>query len=367
MQVTQADTATVWAADPCVNDVCNVLVERAARAVRGIEDVDALWIAGSLARGEACGTLIKGKAYVLSDVDGVVVPRPNAAVQPLRERLAEIAEKLTESSRSDGFLSHLDLGVISQRAVQRPQNKLFLHDVARHGKTVWGDRRPLERLQAGLRGRRVDPNEGRILALNRIAGQLFMLDHFASDNAMKRLLARFHFAKVYADNEIALRVVRGAYHRPNFRHTVLDKHAEQIERWRVFRRTPLADPGTGEQLFAEWIACARDQLEVAAACRAIGSKRGSLRLKDAMEWSRVRSHRPALRERFGLGGSPLEVAHDRCVELMRRLVDGAVDDGHAWAERVHEAVGLWRVALTGINDTRRNFARIVGPYIEACR
>ncbi len=357
------DSSWTCARDPEVDRACKAVVAEAVSAVEGDADVGAVVLTGSLTRGAACGTILDGAPSILSDVDMVVVPRPDASPD-LRGRLARVSGEVTGACRHLGLVSHVEYGLLSRRTLSRPKNRLFLHDLARTGITLAGNPEDLETLRARLAGQRVDPEEGRILVLNRIAGQVYMLGHVASPEVLDRLVARYQFAKAYADSALALRIVEGRYDDNPFRHGVLDRQAGAARKWEAFRADPPLDPGTGPDLLEEWRATVRDQLSVAEACGALArTGRRAPSLAHALAWSRLAGARPPLKARLGLDGSPLRAAHLKCAALARHLVDGRVDPAW-WSARARTAVGFWRTAGNGSDDTPKTYTERVSGLLR---
>jgi len=357
-----AEHDLVCAQHPAVDLVCKEVLSRAVAAVRYDRDAAALVLAGSLTTGRACGTVIEDRALLLSDIDLAVVPAEDAS-PGLRTRLAGLSAEVTRPARDLGLVSHLEFGLLSRRVMDHPRDSLFLHDLARTGITLAGDRGFLANLRARLAGRTVDAEEGRCLVLNRIAGQVYMLPHLASVDPLDRLVARYQFAKAYTDNHLALSIVKDSYHRGDFTHPVLEQQAEAARRWEAFRQAPPADPGSPARLLEEWKAVVQDQVRVAEAMGALSSRTGIPRPTHALAWSRLKGLKPTLREQLGMGGSPLQKAHVRCVELAREMLSG-----HAradWAGRAHAAVTLWRFAVNGWNDTPETYTKRVSELIRS--
>jgi len=336
-----------------VDRLARAAVAEAVSLVERERVAAAVLLTGSLARGAACGVLIGGEARLLSDVDLGVVPRPDAPPD-VRERLARLAAEATRRAAALGLVSHVEFGLLPARVLARPRDRLVLHDLARTGVTVAGDDGHLETLRQQLRGRRVDVEEGRILILNRIAGQVYMLGHLASPDPLDRLVARYQFAKAYADSRLALAIVDRTYPGDASYHPVLDRQATAARRWDAFRENPPADPGPPARLLLEWKAAVRDQLEVARAAGALRPRRGVPNVFHALAWSRIPDVSPAWSERLGFKGSPLQAAHARCVSLAGALLEECAD-ASAWARSAREAVGFWRLAVNGTDDTPADY------------
>jgi len=346
---------------PEVDRVARATVAEALTLVEGERLAAAVLLTGSLAQGAACGALIDGEARLLSDVDLGVVPRPDAP-SDIRDRLSRLAEEATRRAAPMGFVSHVDFGLLHPRVLARPRDRLVLHDLARIGITVAGDERYLATLRRRLAGRQVDVREGRILVLNRIAGQILTLPDLASPDPLHRLVARYQFAKAYADNRVALSIVNRRYPGDPIAHPVLERQATAARQWMAFREDPPADPGPPERLLVEWKATVRDQLEVARAAGALRLPRGVPNVFHALAWSRIPQVSPGWSERCGLKGSPLQAAHVRCVSLARALLDGRVD-APAWARSAREAVGFWRLAINGTDDTASGYEARVSELL----
>jgi hypothetical protein len=338
---------------PEVDRICREVLSEALAALARVDGIAAVLLAGSLAAGRACGTRVAGRPALLSDVDLVVVPGPTASPR-LRRELVAHAARLNRGLLQRGLLSHLEFGVLQPRTLMQPDDRLFLHDLAAHGRTLAGDPSWLERLRSALRGRQPAPVEGERLVLNRLAGQLYMLPWFASADAQLRLVARYHFAKVYADHELGLRVLLGLAQAAA--HPVLVRQAAARARWSSLREEDCAtDPGSIAELCLAWRECLRDQVEAAAACAAVAVPRENRSwLRNLSSWASLPGCGRPWSERLGLKGSPLAIAHASAVAAAREVLEGPAVT-RAWAENARGVVGLWRRAVAGTDDTPVTF------------
>lgn len=334
------------AADPQIDAVARAILRQGVQQLAGDPDVQALLLSGSLAYGNACGVVVGGQPWLLSDVDFVVVPTRTARAS-LRLDLAQLSADFSVRARPLGLAAHAEFGLLTQRTLAQPPDRMFLHDLARRGTTLAGDEAPLRELRAALEARRPPAGEGRDLACNRLAGLLWMLDQVGASDAIRRLVLRYQFCKVYADAILAVETA-AAHADCRDARAVLQRQRPAAARWHAWRAAPEPDPGAPAQLLAEWRSCLSDQVELAGALDEPPPQSPRALLRNAMAWARLPGPTVGLAARLGLAGSPLAVAHAACLVLADEYLAGPLAD---WIGRAREAVGLWRTALNGHDDT----------------
>lgn len=331
-----------YAKDPPVNALCELVVDVTRRALTRVGGLDAVWLTGAFAVGDACGTTLRGAPMLLSDLELVVVTR-----RPTGEVFRELCTANTAIARAcapHGFAGRVDFTVLTPRDVERDGPIVLRYDLAEHGRALIPDGGRLVDLSAQLGGAVMPRDAARVVILDRLAAQLRSLDAIASADPRRRMIARARFADAYRANARALRVAWGASGSATFRHSALDRQAEAAARWAAYRRAPRRPCEPPSALLFDWFGVVAHQLDTLAVVESL-PRTGSGRLR-------------AFRDRLHRSTTPLDDVYARIRSSVEALLAGP-DDVRAWSHQAARDLAAWRTLRHGGNDVPPAFGAVV--------
>lgn len=178
------------ALDACVR----FLVERLPRPAPG-----AIVLSGSFARGEGTVLALGGRLHVLGDLEFFVALPPGQNPRHWRRRFAVWSREASAGLAAAGVLADVEFGAVGHVFfARRARPSIFVHDLRRHGKVLWGRPDVLEEIpQFGPED--IPPEDALALLLNRIIEQLATYDRLGRLDAERLLHARYQALKLALD------------------------------------------------------------------------------------------------------------------------------------------------------------------------
>jgi len=119
----------------CVREASRVLLDKA-----GSENLEALVLTGTLARGEASALIREdGTLFSWSDIEMLAVYRHGKMAGAGAGPLSQAAEELETSFRRRGFTIPIDFCPNLRKHFRRLRARIFTIELGTHGKVLWGD------------------------------------------------------------------------------------------------------------------------------------------------------------------------------------------------------------------------------------
>jgi hypothetical protein len=171
----QADAAVGGAIERCVH----LLRERLGRRLVGVV------LTGSFSRGEGTVLPTGARLRVLGDVEFLVILAGDRDYRALRASLGTWGAEMREALAARGVDVDVEFGSVDATFLgRRARPSIFVHDLRRHGRVVWGPPDLLERIPA-LHPEGIPPEDAVHLVFNRAIEQLAAWDRLegADDDA----------------------------------------------------------------------------------------------------------------------------------------------------------------------------------------
>ncbi|RJO65802.1 MAG: hypothetical protein C4540_00045 [Candidatus Omnitrophota bacterium] len=179
--------------DNLINQVENKINEDALLIVNRLKNnLEALILVGSFARGEGVAFQNNGELVLLSDIEFLAVvkniqkARQKTSVLPLNDKLS--------------------LGFAIKKSLKRLKPYIFTVETKKFGKVIWGDPAILN-LIPDYPYESIDPLDGFVLLNNRIVEQLILLKKIVDGET----ISQYYFEKGYVQLANALLAVRKKY------------------------------------------------------------------------------------------------------------------------------------------------------------
>jgi predicted nucleotidyltransferase len=202
------------------------------------QDVVGIVLTGSFARGEGTVLAVNGHLKVLGDIELFVVLRRFA--RKARRALAALARQASAALGGDRLRVELEFGPIELDYLRyRARPSIFVHDLARHGKVLWGPSDLLDSLQA-VAAAPIPREDALFLVFNRTIEQLEAYDRLRGVADDELLDVAYLRPKLLLDLAGSLLAFRGV-HAPLYG-----------ERPAAFARAVAATPALGRVLPAEF-------------------------------------------------------------------------------------------------------------------
>lgn len=194
---------------PFIERYIEACAEHLAAAI-GPDEIEGIFLCGSLALGEGGISFDSSPALLVSDIDILVVLRRFEAHErllPKRYDLGRSCETLTGDME---FLGHVDVGFMMTADLERLPPRPGVFDLKNHGRTIYGGGEVLD-LVPDYEPERVGGREAVTLLENRIASLLGRFDDRTAAEGDYPFRFLYEIARVHTDIATALLCISGLY------------------------------------------------------------------------------------------------------------------------------------------------------------
>jgi len=156
-------------------------------------------LTGSFARGEGSVLPMNGHLKVLGDIEVFVVVPSTADWGALRCRLIDLGRRASVALGGERLRVDLEFGPVGLDFLRRhAKPSIFVHDLARHGKVLWGPPDLLDGLR-GVGAARIPREDALFLVFNRTIEQLEAYDRLGQPGADSLLDIAYQRQKLLLD------------------------------------------------------------------------------------------------------------------------------------------------------------------------